>query len=103
MQQMPNFTGGKSAPELGILKAINLYKKTKGTTSLYVFGDDYRVNNLDAIVRQITSQNQGADGKPVMRIHGIGFSRASGNAETFAAFMQAVAKRNRGAFVGLNF
>lgn len=103
MQQMPNFIGGKSAPEIGILKAINLYKKTKGATSLYVFGDDYRLNDLDATVRQITSQNRGADGKPIIRIHGIGFSRRQGNAETFAAFMQAVAKRNRGAFVGLYF
>lgn len=103
MQQMPNFTGGKSTPELGILKAIKLYKKTEGTTSLYVFGDDYRARDLDAIVRKITSQNQGANGKPVMRIHGVGFSRKSGNAETFAAFMQAIAKRNRGAFVGLSF
>lgn len=103
MQQMPNFVGGGSAPEVGILKAISLYKKTQGTVSLYVFGDDYRANGLDAIVRDITHRNRGANGKPVMRIHGVGFSRRQGNAETFAAFMQAVAKRNRGAFVGLDF
>lgn len=103
MQQMANFTGGASAPEVGILKAINTYKNTEGKVSLYVFGDDYRPSNLDGIVQQITNRNSGSDGKPVMRIHGIGFSRTQANAGAFAAFMQAVAKRNRGAFVGLDF
>ncbi len=103
MRQMPSFKGGGSAPEVGILKAVKLYKRTKGKVSLYVFGDDYRLSGLDAIVRQITQANQGPNGQPVMRIHGIGFSRRHGSAESFAAFMQAVAKRNRGAFVGLDY
>jgi hypothetical protein len=103
MQELDNFRGGSSAPEKGIMKAIDIYKNTKGKVSLYVFGDDYRPSNLDATVIAIGNKNRGADGKPVIRIHGIGFSRRKGNAETFAAFMQAVAKRNRGAFVGMYF
>jgi hypothetical protein len=103
MDQMQSFKGGASQPEAGILKAIQFYKKTKGTVSLYVFGDDYQRANLDQIVMQITQANSGADGKPIIRIHGVGFSRSNGNAQRFGAFMQAVAKRNRGAFIGQYF
>jgi Mg-chelatase subunit ChlD len=103
MQELDQFRGGSSDPEKGMMKAIDIYKNTKGKVSMYVFGDDYRPNNLDATVIAIGNKNRGADGKPVIRIHGIGFSRRQGNAETFAAFMQAVAKRNRGAFVGMYF
>ncbi|MGM0526711.1 MAG: VWA domain-containing protein [Pseudomonadota bacterium] len=101
IQQMSSFRGGASKPEAGILTAINLYKNTPGKVSLYVFGDDYRPSNLEQTVRTITQKNAGANGSPVIRIHGIGFLRDNGDAERFAAFMQAVAQRNRGAFVGL--
>lgn len=102
--RLAGFRGGASAPELGINEALDLYSNTQGKVSLYVFGDDYRPANLDTIVGQITGKNTGTDGKPKVRIHGIGFNRPrNGNAQQFAAFMQAVAKRNRGAFVGLYF
>jgi hypothetical protein len=101
--RMASFTGGGSEPEKGISRAIKLYKKKSGKISLYVFGDDYRPSNLDGVVSTLTSQNKNADGKAKIRIHGIGFARRQGNLQQFAAFMQAVAKRNRGAFVGLNF
>ena len=103
MNQMQSFKGGASQPEAGILKAIKLYKNTKGKVSLYVFGDDYQLSNFDRTVTQITQANAGADGKPIIRIHGVGFSRSNGNAQRFGAFMQAVAKRNRGAFIGQYF
>lgn len=104
IDRMKNFTGGGSAPEIGIRRAIDLYKKETGKVSLYVFGDDYRPSNLDAIVSDITKRNADAQGNPRFRIHGIGFYRPNGgDAMQFAAFMQAVAKRNRGAFVGLPF
>lgn len=99
-----SFNGGSSAPEVGIRKVVQMYKNKPGSKSLYVFGDDYRPSSLDATVSDITRLNTGKDGKPIMRIHGIGFNRPQGgNPEQFAAFMQAVAKRNRGAFVGLYF
>lgn len=104
MERMKRFTGGGSAPEVGILRALDLYSKTRGKVSLYVFGDDYRHSDLDAIVSEITTKNRGANGQAHFRIHGIGFYRPNGgDATQFAAFMQAVAKRNRGAFVGLAF
>ncbi|MFC3034036.1 VWA domain-containing protein [Pseudoalteromonas fenneropenaei] len=104
LARMKGFTGGGSAPEVGIKRALDLYKKESGKVSLYVFGDDYRPADLDAIVGGITKANLNKNGKPHFRIHGIGFYRPrDGNAAQFAAFMQAVAKRNRGAFVGLNF
>lgn len=102
--RLQGFRGGASAPEEGILRAVDLYKKTQAKVSMYVFGDDYRPSDLDNIVTQITERNRDTTGKPIIRIHGVGFYRpVGGNVETFAAFMQAVAKRNRGAFVGLNF
>jgi hypothetical protein len=101
--RMASFTGGGSEPEKGISRAIKLYKKKPGKISLYVFGDDYRQSNLDGVVSSITSQNKQADGTAKIRIHGIGFARRQGNSQQYAAFMQAITKRNRGAFVGLNF
>ncbi|EGN75459.1 hypothetical protein A28LD_1072 [Idiomarina sp. A28L] len=102
IQGLANFRGGASAPEVGIFRALDLYKNQQGKVSLYVFGDDFRPGTLDQVVTDITQANMRPDGTPRFRIHGIGFHRASyGNAAQFAAFMQAVAKRNRGAFVGL--
>jgi hypothetical protein len=101
--RMASFTGGSSQPEKGISRAIKLYKKKPGKISLYVFGDDYRQSQLDGVVSALTNQNKNKDGKAIIRIHGIGFARRQGNSQQFAAFMQAIAKRNRGAFVGLNF
>lgn len=102
--RMQRFKGGGSAPEVGIFRALELYSNTQGKVSLYVFGDDYRQRGLDSIVMDITKRNMDASGNPRFRIHGIGFYRRnSGDAEQFAAFMQAVARRNRGAFVGLTF
>lgn len=104
MAALSSFTGGGSAPEVGMLKVIDMYKSHPGKKSLYVFGDDYRPGSLDTTVADITRLNAAKDGKPVIRIHGIGFNRPNGgNPQRFAAFMQAVAKRNRGAFVGLHF
>lgn len=104
LDRLQGFTGGASAPEVGINRVLDLYQRESGKVSLYVFGDDYRPSNLDQIVSEITNTNTDASGKPRFRIHGIGFYRPNqGNAEQFAAFMQAVAKRNRGAFVGLSF
>lgn len=104
LDRLQGFTGGASAPEVGIKRVLDLYQRETGKVSLYVFGDDYRPSNLDQIVSEITNKNADSSGKPKFRIHGIGFYRPNqGNAEQFAAFMQAVAKRNRGAFVGLSF
>ncbi|WP_462171373.1 VWA domain-containing protein [Pseudoalteromonas xiamenensis] len=104
ISRLTSFTGGASAPEVGIKRALTLYKKESGKVSLYVFGDDYRPGTLDDVVTDITRLNRDSQGKPKMRIHGVGFYRPhDGNAAQFAAFMQAVAKRNRGAFIGLDF
>lgn len=102
--RLASFSGGGSAPEVGIKKAIRLYKNEPGKTSIYVFGDDYRPGTLDDVVMDITNLNKDGQGNPKMRIHGVGFYRPNdGNAAQFAAFMQAIAKRNRGAFIGLDF
>ncbi|MFU8784843.1 VWA domain-containing protein [Aliidiomarina sp.] len=99
---LQNFRGGGSAPEVGMKRALQLYRNQQGKVSMYVFGDDFRLGTLDDIVLEITNLNLTANGKARWRIHGVGFHRQRyGNAEQFAAFMKAVAQRNRGAFVAL--
>ncbi|MCH8493241.1 MAG: VWA domain-containing protein [Idiomarina sp.] len=99
---LQNFRGGGSAPEVGMKRALRLYRNQQGKVSMYVFGDDFRPGTLDDIVIEITELNRGPDGQPRWRIHGVGFHRERwGDAEQFAAFMSAVVRRNRGAFIGL--
>ncbi|NVK54943.1 MAG: VWA domain-containing protein [Alteromonadaceae bacterium] len=101
--RMRSFPGGGSNPELGMLEALKRYKNQPGKVSMYVFGDDYSTSGLDAVVRNITAANKDSGGDPKFRIHGVGFYFANNNnARGFATFMQAVAKRNRGAFIGLH-
>ncbi len=102
MAGMQQFLGGGSNPNIGMLAAINQYKQQAGKVSMYVFGDDYSVRGLEQVVTGITLANAKADGKPRFRIHGVGFYFSNpNNARGFSSLMQAVAKRNRGAFVGL--
>ncbi|RUO29496.1 VWA domain-containing protein [Aliidiomarina sanyensis] len=102
IQGLQNFRGGGSAPEVGMKRALQLYRNSPGKISMYVFGDDFRPGTMDAIVTEITDLNRGPDGQPRWRIHGVGFHRERwGDAPQFAAFMKAVVDRNRGAFVAL--
>ncbi|WP_194756579.1 vWA domain-containing protein [Aliidiomarina indica] len=99
---LQNFRGGGSAPEVGMKRALSLYRNHQGKTSMYVFGDDFRPGTLDDLVMEITRLNRGLDGEPRWRIHGVGFHRERwGDAPQFAAFMKAVTERNRGSFVAL--
>ncbi|TRW48690.1 VWA domain-containing protein [Aliidiomarina halalkaliphila] len=102
IQGLQNFRGGGSAPEVGMMQALRQYRNHQGKTSMYVFGDDFRPGTLDEVVMEITRLNQGLDGEPRWRIHGVGFHRERwGDAPQFAAFMKAVTERNRGSFVAL--
>lgn len=102
IQGLQNFRGGGSAPEVGMRRALQLYRNQPGKVSMYVFGDDFRPGTLDDIVTEITRLNAGTNGEARWRIHGVGFHRERwGDAEQFAAFMKAVAERNRGAFIAL--
>lgn len=99
-----------SSPVEGIERAIrNLYDPTH-KISLYVFGDEFSGPSIDAVVTRVDRLNHpDAQGKPLVRIHGVGFpvmftaaARSSVTGERFATLMRELAHRNGGTFVGLN-
>ena len=103
--ELKRFQGGGSTPEVGIIKAIKTFKKTKGKVSLYVFGDEYSARDLKSKVDHISKANwDSVKKRPRFRIHGIGFYWTSGSNTRigFSAFMKAVAHNNRGAFIALD-
>lgn len=105
LTELKLFRGGASTPEVGILKAIDTFKKTKGKVSIYVFGDEYTSRDLQGTVAKITSSNWDKYRKePRFRIHGIGFYWDGGRQTRigFSAFMKSVARHNRGAFIALD-
>ena len=105
MAELKGFKGGASQPEVGILKSIKQYKKTKGKVSIYVFGDEYTQVDLKGKVAAISRANRNPiTKKPRFRIHGIGFylRGSTPSRQGFAAFMKSVAFNNRGAFIALS-
>jgi hypothetical protein len=99
-----------SNPVDGIQAAIETYWAADRKISIYVFGDDFAGNvNIDAVVQTIDRRNrEGADGKRLVRIHGVGFPRGfrgggeiPKSAGDFAAIMRVLCDRNGGTFVAL--
>lgn len=105
LKKLRSFRGGGSSPEVGIKKAIEMYNKTKGKVSLYVFGDEYTAADIRAKVEDISRANwDPIRERARFRIHGIGFYWQGGSNTRvgFAAFMKAIAHNNRGAFIALD-
>jgi len=99
-----------SNPTDGIQAAIETYWAADKKISIYVFGDDFAGNiNIDTVVHTIDRRNRvGADGKRLVRIHGVGFPRGfrgggeiPPSAGNFAAVMRVLCDRNGGTFVAL--
>jgi len=100
-----------SSPVEGITRAIRTFATPEHKMSIYVFGDEFTGGSIDDVVRTIDRINpKDADGKPMVRIHGIGFpvifSERLGGAENtgvrFASLMRILCRRNAGTFVALN-
>jgi hypothetical protein len=73
--------------------------------SIYVIGDEFAGESIQAAIDAIGRLNA-ADGKrPRARIHAVGFPEGAGMPAftniRFAALMRAVSARNDGTFVGL--
>ena len=102
---MQNWSGvSSSSPAEGLRAAIRTYARTTASLAIYVFGDDFSGSSYDAVIDEITELNRDpATGEPRARIHGVGFLPTDGgtNASRFATLMRELARRNRGAFVGL--
>ena len=98
-----------SSPVEGIERAISTFARPDRKMSIYVFGDEFTGNSIDAVVRKVDRINpKDKDGNPTVRIHGIGFPvifsgfSAEGTGVRFATLMRALCKRNGGTFVALN-
>ncbi len=98
-----------SNPADGIIAAIGTFWAPDKKISIYVFGDEFSSGKVEEVIRQVDRVNRvGADGKRMVRIHGVGFpylfrgSTIPPTAQRFAALMRVLCERNGGTFVGIN-
>jgi hypothetical protein len=97
-----------SNPADGIVYALETFWDPEKKISVYVFGDDFTGNSMEAVIRDIDRVNiLNEAGERRIRIHALGFptnfsgSGASGMAQKYAGLMRVVCERNGGTFVGL--
>ncbi len=98
-----------SSPVEGVVKAIRQFYRRDRRISLYVFGDDFTGNSINAVVKEVARINNLAGGGDArIRIHAFGFpvlflaDRGKINRTRFAHLMRLLAEQNAGSFVGLN-
>ena len=99
-----------SSPVEGIEAAIRAFWSADRKISLYVMGDEFTGDSIDAVIQSVDRLNRrDARGERKVRIHAIGFPTVldqSAFPETtgirFATLMRLLCERNGGAFVALN-
>ena len=95
----------QSNPVPGIEQALRTYRQPGQRTSIYVIGDEFSGESIQAAIDSIARLNARDPQRPRARIHAIGFPEGAGMPPftniRFAALMRAVAARNDGTFVGL--
>ena len=63
-----------SSPVEGITRAISTFARDNKKISLYVLGDEFSGGSMDAVLASVRRMNRrDAQGRPRVRIHGIGF------------------------------
>jgi hypothetical protein len=103
---LPDWTPfSRSNPVPGIELALRLYRAPGQKVSIYVIGDEFTGESMQAAADSIARLNA-ADGKrPRARIHAIGFPEGAGMAPftniQFSALMRVVTAQNDGTFVGI--
>jgi hypothetical protein len=106
LDRFSNWTSfSNSSPVEGILAAIRTFWSADKKISIYLFGDDYTGESIQAALDAVDRANRVAGGERRVRIHAIGFAMPSrvpqfGN-QRFSALMRAMCERNGGTFVGL--
>lgn len=98
-----------SSPVEGISAAIRTFGRTDRRVSLYVLGDEFSGGSIDEVLASVRELNPlGADGRPQVRIHAIGFPVQFGQplhlqrtGVRFSTLMRALTEANGGAFIGL--
>ncbi len=99
-----------SSPVEGITAAIKTFYDPNKKISLYVFGDEFSGDDMQAVIDRVDRINQVDEhGSRRVRIHAIGFPVVLENrrvavntGERFATLMRILCAKNGGAFVGLN-
>jgi len=94
-----------SSPVEGITAAIRTFWSSDKKISIYVFGDDFTGESIQAVLDTTDRINREENGQRRVRIHGIGFPMPDrvpqyGNYR-FSALMRVLCDRNGGTFVGL--
>ncbi|MET0280954.1 MAG: VWA domain-containing protein [Steroidobacteraceae bacterium] len=103
---LPDWTPfSRSNPVPGIEQALRLFRAPGQRISIYVIGDEFTGESMQAAADSIARLNA-ADGKrPRARIHAIGFPEGAGMAPftnvQFSALMRVVTAGNDGTFVGI--
>jgi hypothetical protein len=96
----------QSNPVPGMEEAIRTYWAADKRVSLYVLGDEFTGDSIQAALDSIGTLNKlDANGRRAVRIHAIGFPEGAGMSPftniRFAALMRLVTEQNNGTFVGL--
>jgi hypothetical protein len=99
-----------SSPVEGIEAAIRTFWAADRNVSIYVMGDEFTGDSIDAVLEKVDRLNRrDASGRRKVRIHAIGFPTLFSQSQfpentgvRFATLMRLLCERNGGAFVGLN-
>ena len=99
-----------SSPVEGIVAAIRTFRTKSDKISLYVLGDEFTGESIEAVIRAVDRMNH-IDGERQVRIHGVGFfppeeieKRHPDYADStarFATLMRELTRRNGGTFLGV--
>jgi len=96
-----------SDPSDGIVYAIETFWAPDKKISIYVLGDEFQGNSMEAVLRQIDGINvEDENGDRRVRIHAIGFpynftGTPPQSSQRFAGLMRVLCERNGGTFVAL--
>ena len=96
----------QSNPVPGMEEAIRTYWAADKRISVFVLGDEFTGQSIQAALDAITALNKpGPDGRRPVRIHAIGFPEGEGMSPytniRFSTLMRLVCSQNNGTFVGL--
>ncbi len=97
-----------SSPVEGIEKAIRTFHSRDKEISIYVFGDEFTGQSAQRVIDRVAQLNRpDARGHRLVRVHAVGFSIDTNDAEfqrtsrRFASLMRRLCLENGGTFVGL--
>ena len=99
-----------SSPVEGIAAAIRTFRTKSDKIGLYVLGDEFTGESIEAVVQAVDRMNN-IDGERQVRIHGVGFFTReeiekidptyANTTARFAALMRELTHRNGGTFLGV--